>query len=117
MISADQARPIRELPTAYLYRQSGTQRPPGCGCNAPKNFEIITATRHHRNRQREIESSSFLCQRPLQPLILQRLQMMADRRRDKRSDDGRLDAKNNERRDSARSGSSGQRSFPTQQRQ
>ena len=42
MISAVSGAPYSELPTAYLYRKSGTPRPAGCGCNAPKNFETIT---------------------------------------------------------------------------
>ncbi|TIM22383.1 MAG: DUF2865 domain-containing protein, partial [Mesorhizobium sp.] len=32
-------RPYSELPTAYLYKQPA--RPPACGCNAARNFEII----------------------------------------------------------------------------
>ena len=42
MISSVSGAPYSELPTAYLYRKSGTPRPAGCGCNASKNFEIIT---------------------------------------------------------------------------
>ena len=35
--------PYAELPTAYLYKQSGTPRPQSCGCNrAPtSNFEVV----------------------------------------------------------------------------
>lgn len=39
MTSSATGRPYRELPTAYLYKQSS--RPPACGCNAAQNFEII----------------------------------------------------------------------------
>lgn len=39
MTSSATGRPYRELPTAYLYKQSS--RPPACGCNAAQNFEVI----------------------------------------------------------------------------
>lgn len=39
MTSSATGRPYRELPTAYLYKQSA--RPPACGCNAARNFEVI----------------------------------------------------------------------------
>ncbi|WP_040593536.1 DUF2865 domain-containing protein [Mesorhizobium metallidurans] len=38
MASSATGRPYRELPTAYLYKQSSR---PACGCNAAQNFEII----------------------------------------------------------------------------
>ncbi|RWP21355.1 DUF2865 domain-containing protein [Mesorhizobium sp.] len=39
MTSSVTGRPYSELPTAYLYKQPA--RPPACGCNAARNFEII----------------------------------------------------------------------------
>jgi hypothetical protein len=41
MTSSVTGRPYSELPTAYLYKQPETSRPPACGCNAARNFEII----------------------------------------------------------------------------
>jgi hypothetical protein len=41
MTSSITGRPYSELPTAYLYKQPETSRPPACGCNAAQNFEII----------------------------------------------------------------------------
>jgi hypothetical protein len=41
MISSASGAPYSELPTAYLYQQSGVPRPAGCGCNASRNFEVI----------------------------------------------------------------------------
>jgi hypothetical protein len=41
MTSSVTGRPYSELPTAYLYKQPETLRPPACGCNAAQNFEII----------------------------------------------------------------------------
>ncbi|TIT01656.1 DUF2865 domain-containing protein [Mesorhizobium sp.] len=41
MTSSINGRPYSELPTAYLYKQPETSRPPACGCNAARNFEII----------------------------------------------------------------------------
>lgn len=41
MTSSVTGRPYSELPTAYLYKQPETSRPPACGCNAAQNFEII----------------------------------------------------------------------------
>jgi hypothetical protein len=41
MTSSVTGRRYSELPTAYLYRQPETSRPPACGCNAARNFEII----------------------------------------------------------------------------
>lgn len=37
MRSSLSGAPYAELPTAYLYRQVGTQTPTGCTCNAPRN--------------------------------------------------------------------------------
>lgn len=41
MMSSATGRPYSELPSAYLYKQPETSRPPACGCNAAQNFEII----------------------------------------------------------------------------
>ncbi|MET3580858.1 hypothetical protein ABID19_003897 [Mesorhizobium robiniae] len=41
MTSSVTGRPYSELPTAYLYKQPEISRPPACGCNAARNFEII----------------------------------------------------------------------------
>jgi hypothetical protein len=42
MVSAAGDLPYSELPTAYLYKQSGTPRPQSCGCNRPpQNFNVI----------------------------------------------------------------------------
>lgn len=41
MVSTASGKPYSEMPTAYLYKQAGTQRPAGCGCNAAKGFEVI----------------------------------------------------------------------------
>jgi hypothetical protein len=41
MTSSITGRPYSELPTAYLYKEPETVRPPACGCNAERNFEII----------------------------------------------------------------------------
>ena len=41
MTSSVTGRPYSALSTAYLYKKPGTERPPGCGCNAAQNFEII----------------------------------------------------------------------------
>ncbi|UVC13041.1 DUF2865 domain-containing protein [Mesorhizobium onobrychidis] len=41
MTSSVTGRPYNEMPTAYLYKQPETSRPPACGCNAAQNFEII----------------------------------------------------------------------------
>jgi hypothetical protein len=41
MTSTVTGRPYNELPTAYLYKQADMSRPPACGCNAARNFEII----------------------------------------------------------------------------
>ena len=38
MISLASGAPYSDLPTAYLYKQPGTPRPQGCGCNRPKDF-------------------------------------------------------------------------------
>ena len=42
MIDFASGAPYSELPAAYLYKQSGTPRPAGCGCNRSKNFEIVS---------------------------------------------------------------------------
>ncbi|MBA3446477.1 MAG: DUF2865 domain-containing protein [Pseudaminobacter sp.] len=41
MVSTATGRPYSELPTAYHYKQIGTPRPQGCGCNAAQEFEVI----------------------------------------------------------------------------
>ena len=41
MTSSVTGRPYSELPTAYLYKQSNMPRPPACGCNAARNFQVI----------------------------------------------------------------------------
>ncbi|TGQ47943.1 MULTISPECIES: DUF2865 domain-containing protein [unclassified Mesorhizobium] len=41
MTSSVTGRPYGELPTAYLYKRFDMSRPPACGCNAARNFEII----------------------------------------------------------------------------
>ena len=41
MVSTASGKPYSEMPTAYLYKQAGTPRPEGCGCNAAKGFEVI----------------------------------------------------------------------------
>ncbi|WP_137931026.1 DUF2865 domain-containing protein [Mesorhizobium comanense] len=41
MTSSVTGKPYSELPTAYLYKQPNTSRPPACGCNAAQNFQII----------------------------------------------------------------------------
>lgn len=41
MTSSVTGRPYSELPTAYFYKRPGMSRPPGCGCNAARNFEIV----------------------------------------------------------------------------
>ncbi|WP_421912873.1 DUF2865 domain-containing protein [Mesorhizobium sp.] len=41
MTSSVTGRPYSELPTAYLYKAPNISRPPACGCNAARNFQII----------------------------------------------------------------------------
>ncbi|MET2826561.1 DUF2865 domain-containing protein [Mesorhizobium shangrilense] len=41
MTSSVTGRPYGELPTAYLYKTPNISRPPACGCNAARNFQII----------------------------------------------------------------------------
>lgn len=41
MTSSVTGRPYSELPTAYLYKLSNMPRPPACGCNAARNFQVI----------------------------------------------------------------------------
>ena len=44
MMSAATGRPYSELSTAFLYKDASSQRPATCGCNIPKNFEVIAGT-------------------------------------------------------------------------
>ncbi len=41
MISSASGRPYSELPTAYLYKKPGVERPVSCGCNAAGTFSIV----------------------------------------------------------------------------
>ena len=46
MVSSLSGQPYAELPTAYLYKQTGTPSPAGCACSArrndaPRNFSIV----------------------------------------------------------------------------
>jgi hypothetical protein len=41
MVAAGSDEPYSALPSAFLYKAADYSRPPRCGCNAVKNFEII----------------------------------------------------------------------------
>ena len=49
MVSGLSAQPYAELPTAYLYKQTGTPSPAGCACSARRND--ATKELQHRGRQ------------------------------------------------------------------
>lgn len=44
MISSANGKPYSELPTAFLYKRTDMARPPACGCNAARNFQIIAGS-------------------------------------------------------------------------
>lgn len=44
MMSTVTGEEYSKLPTAFLYRQSGTPRPAQCGCSPAKNFSVIAGT-------------------------------------------------------------------------
>ena len=63
MTSSVTGRPYSALPTAYLYKKSGSERPQNCGCNAARNFEIIGGNRSESSdgtASREEAASSFV---------------------------------------------------------
>ena len=42
MISPGSGMPYSELPTAWLYKQTGVAQPANCGCNRQQNFNVMT---------------------------------------------------------------------------
>jgi hypothetical protein len=60
MTSSVNGRPYSELPTAYLYKQPEISRPPACGCNAARNFEIIAGNPPGAEQsEADVETTSF----------------------------------------------------------
>ncbi|TIP74755.1 MAG: DUF2865 domain-containing protein [Mesorhizobium sp.] len=61
MTSSVTGRPYSELPTAYLYKQPETLRPPACGCNAAQNFEIIAGNPPSPEQaESDVETTPFI---------------------------------------------------------
>ncbi|GLS38756.1 hypothetical protein GCM10010869_43530 [Mesorhizobium tianshanense] len=61
MTSSVTGRPYSELPTAYLYKQPETSRPPACGCNAAQNFEIIAGNPPSPEQtEADVETTPFI---------------------------------------------------------
>jgi hypothetical protein len=60
MMSSVSGRPYSELPTAYLYKQPNTARPPACGCNAVQSFEIIAGNPPPERSQPEVRTTPFI---------------------------------------------------------
>ncbi|TIP14132.1 DUF2865 domain-containing protein [Mesorhizobium sp.] len=61
MTSSVTGRPYNELPTAYLYKQPETSRPPACGCNAAQNFEIIAGNPPSPEQaEADVETTPFI---------------------------------------------------------
>jgi hypothetical protein len=63
MASSVTGQPYSALPTAYLYKKPGTERPQSCGCNAVQNFEIIAGNPSENSPQTTSEAagnSSFV---------------------------------------------------------
>ena len=61
MVSSVTGRPYGELPTAYLYKKANISRPPACGCNAARNFQVIAGNPPPPGQpQADIETTPFI---------------------------------------------------------
>jgi len=61
MVSSVTGRPYGELPTAYLYKKANISRPPSCGCNAARNFQVIAGNPPPPGQpQPDIETTPFI---------------------------------------------------------
>jgi hypothetical protein len=108
MISTVTGTRYSELPSAYLYKSVDAPRPKGCGCNPARDFEVL-AGKPPADDEAPAESGSFVTPTEPKPEAPTPKAQIAIEKQPEPSRSNPMQT--------ARSGLSGQGSFPTQKRQ